>query len=72
MDRANREVSLTLLRYSMDKLESSHAEIRLSTLKKGDGKFQKSAYLKNQCPEFIYPLDVMLSGDNNVNANKPI
>ena len=40
VDRKNRKICVTLLRYSVDKPESSYAQVRLIERKKGDEKFQ--------------------------------
>ena len=45
MDRANRKICVTLLRYNVDKLESSYAQVRLFARKKEDEKFQKVVYV---------------------------
>ena len=46
VDRANRKICVTLLRYNVDKLESSYAQIRLFARKKDDKKFQQVVYVK--------------------------
>ena len=40
VNRANRKICVTLLRYNVDKLESSYAPMRLFARKKEDKKFQ--------------------------------
>ena len=40
VDRWNRKICVTLLRYNMDKPENSYAQVRLSARKKEDEKFQ--------------------------------
>ena len=46
VDRANKKVCLTLLRYNVDKLESSYAQVRLFPRNMEDGKFQQVVYVK--------------------------
>ena len=46
VDRANRKICVTLLRYNLDKPESSSAQVRLFARKKADEKFQQSVNLK--------------------------
>ena len=46
VDRANRKVCVTLLRYNMDKPESFNAQVQLFARKKEDEKFQKVVYVK--------------------------
>ena len=41
VDGANGKISVTLLRYKVDKLEKLYAQIRLLARKKEDDKFQK-------------------------------
>ena len=42
VDRANRKICVTLLRYSVDKPESFYAHVQLIAKKKEDEKFQQS------------------------------
>ena len=59
VDRTNRKICVTLLRYSVDKPESSYAQVRSFARKKGDEKFQQVVYVKYKREEYIYLLDVM-------------
>ena len=59
VDRANKKICVTLLRYNVDKLESSYAQVRLFARKKQDDNFQLVVYMKLKLEEFIYLLDVM-------------
>ena len=61
VDRANRKICVTLLRYNVDKLESSYAQIRLFARKKEDEKFQQVVYGNYTLEEFFHLLDVMNS-----------
>ena len=72
VDRANRKFCVTLLRYNMDKPESSYAQVRLFARKKEDEKFQLFVYVKYKLEEFIYLLDVMNSVYDKVITNQPI
>ena len=58
VDRANRKICVTLLRYNVDKPERSFAQVRLFARKKEDDKFQKVVYVNYKLEEFIYLLDV--------------
>ena len=60
VDRANRKICVTLLGYSVDKLESSYAQIRLFARKMED------------LEEFIYLLDVKNSVYDKLIINQPI
>ena len=61
VDRANRKICVTLLRYNVDKLERSYAQVRIFARKKEDEKFQQVVFVKYKLEEFIYLLDVMNS-----------
>ena len=72
VDRANRKIWLTLLRYNVDKPESSYAQIRIFARKKKDEKFQQVVFVNNKLEEFIYLLDVMNSTYVKFITNQPI
>ena len=72
VDRANKKICVTLLRYNVDKPESSYARVRLFAGKKEDEKFQQVVYVKYKLEEFIYSLDAMNSVDDKVITNQPI
>ena len=46
VDPENRKIFVTLLRYSVDKLESYFAQVRFFARKKDDEKFQQNLYVK--------------------------
>ena len=68
-DRTNRKVCVTLLRYNVDKPESSYAQVPLFC--KEDEKFQQVVYVNYTLEEFIYLPDVMNSVSNKVLTNQP-
>ena len=72
VNRPNRKICVTLLRYIVDKLESSCAQVRLFARKKEDEKFQQVVYMNHKLEEFIYLLDVMNSVYDEVITNQPI
>ena len=72
VDRANRKLCVTLLRYNVDKPDSSYAQARFFARKNEDEKFQQTVYVKYKLEEFIYLLDVMNSFYDNVISNQPI
>ena len=72
VDRANRKICVTLLRYNVDKPQSSYAQVRLSARRKEDEKFQQVADVNYKREEPIYLLDVMNSVYNKVITNQPI
>ena len=72
VDRANKKICATLLRYNVDKLESSYAQVRIFERRKEDEKFQQVVYVNYKLEEFIYLLDVMNSVYDKVITNQPI
>ena len=72
VDRTNRKICVTLLRYNVDNPESSYAQIRLFGRKKQDEKFQEVVHVNYKLEEFIYLLDVMNSVYDKVITNQPL
>ena len=72
VDRPNRRICVTLLRYNVDNPETSYAQVRLFGWKKEEEKFQQIVYVNCKLDEYIYLLDVMNSVYVKVIANQPI
>ena len=72
VDRPNRKICVTLLRYKVDNPETSYAQVRLFGRKKEEEKFQQIVYVNYKLDEFLYLLDVMNSVYDKVTANQPI
>ena len=72
VDRTNRKICVTLLRYNVDTPESSYAQVRIFASKKEDEIFQQVVLVKYKLEEFIYLLDVMNSVYDKVITNQPI
>ena len=72
VDRANRKFGVFLLRYKVNKLDSSYAQVRIFARKKEDEKFQQVFYAKYKLEDFIFLLDVMNSVYDKVITNQPI
>ena len=72
VDRAKRKICVTLLRYNVDKPESSYAQAHFFAMKKEDEKFQQVVYVKYRLEEVICLLDVMNSVYDKVITNQPI
>ena len=72
VDRANTKTCVTLLRYKLDLLEGSYAQVRLFAGKKEGEKFQQVVYVNYKPENFIYLLDLMISVQDNVITNEPI
>ena len=71
VDRANRKIYVTLLRYSVDKPESFYAQVSFFAKKKEDEKFQQNVYVNFKLGEFIYLLDVVISVYDMVFTKQP-
>ena len=61
VDRAKKNIFVTLLRYKVDKLENSYAQVQFFARKKEDEKIQQVTYVHYKLEELIYLLDVMNS-----------
>ena len=72
VDRANRKICVTLLRYNVGKPESSCAQVRFFARKKEDEKLPHVAHVNYKLEEFIYLLDVMNSAYDKVINNQRI
>ena len=72
VDRSNRRICVTLLRYNVDKPESSYAQVRLFARNKEDDKFQQVVYVIFKLEDFICLLDIMNSVYDKVITNQPI
>ena len=72
VDRTNRKICVTLLRYNVDKSESSYAQGQQFARKKKDEKFQQVVYVIYKSEKFIYLLDVMNSVYDKVFTSQPI
>ena len=71
VDRPNRRICVTLLRYKVDNSETFYGQVRLFGRMKEEEKFQQIAYVNYKLDEFIYLLDVMNSVYAKVIANQP-
>ena len=72
VDRPNRRICVTLLRYKVDNSETSFAQVRLFRRKKEEEKFQQIVYVNYKLDEFIYLLDVLNAVYYKVIANQLI
>ena len=72
VDRANRKTCVILLRYNVNKTESSFAQVRIIPRKIEDQMFQEKVCLNYKLQEFIYILDAMNSVHNNIIAKNPL
>ena len=72
VDRPNRKICLTLLRYKADNPETSYAQVRLFGRKKEQEKFQQIVYVNYRFEELQHLLDVMNSVYDKVIADQPL
>ena len=72
VDRPNRKICVTLLRYNADNPDTSYAQVRPFGRTTEDEKFQQVVYVNYRLDEFIYLLDVMSLVYDKVIANQPI
>ena len=72
VDRPDRNICATLLRYTLAKPDSSYAQVRIVARKKEDEKYQQSFYVNNKLEEVIYIRDVMNSIYDKDITNKTI
>ena len=72
VDRPNRRICVTLLRYKVDNPETSYAQVRLFGRKTQEENFQQIVCVNYKLDEFAYLLDVMNSVYDKVIANQPV
>ena len=72
VDRPNRRICVTLLRYKAANQETFYAQGRLFGRKKEEEKFQQIVYVNYKLDEFVYRPDVLNSVYDKVIANQPI
>ena len=71
VDRSKRRICVTLLRYKVEKPDTSYAQVRLFGQKTEEEKFQQNVYVNYRLDEFVNLLDVMNSVYDKVFANQP-
>ena len=72
VDRPNRRICVTLLRYKVENPETFYAQVRLFGRKKEEEKFQQILYVNYRLDELLYLLEVMNPVYDKVIANQPI
>ena len=72
VDRPNRKICVTLLRYKVDNPDTSYAQVRLFGRKNEEENFQQILYVNYRLDEFLYLPDVMNSVYDKVIAKQPI
>ena len=59
VDRPQGKICVTMLRYKVEKPETSYVQVRLFGRRKDDDKFNQIVYVNYKLDEFIYLFDVM-------------
>ena len=72
VDRPNRRICATLLRYKVDNPETSYVQVRLFRRKNEGINFQQIVHVNYKFDQFVYFLDIINSVYDKVIANKPI
>ena len=72
VDQADRKICVNLLRYGVDKPESSNSQLRFFARKKEDENFQEIVYVNFKLEEFICLLDILRSVYYKIITNQPI
>ena len=70
VDRPHRQFCVTMLRYSVEKPETSIVQVRLFGRRKDEEKFNQFVYVNYKFEEFIYLLDVINSVYDKVIVNE--
>ena len=69
--RPHRKICVTMLRYNVEKPETSYIEVRLFGSRKDEEKINQTVYVNYKLEEFIQLLDVINSVYDKVIANEP-
>ena len=65
-------ICVTMLRYNVEKLETSYVQVRLFGRRKDEKKFNQIVYVNQKFGDFIYLLDVINSVYDKVIVNEPL
>ena len=72
VDQPHRKSCVTMLRYNVEKPETSYAQVRLFGRRKEEENFNQIVYVNYKIDEFIYLLVVMDSVCDKVIANETL
>ena len=72
VDRANRKICVTLLRYGLVKPECCYNQVQLLARKEEDELMQQIFYVNYELWGFLYKLDGMVSVIDEIIAKEPI
>ena len=70
--RPHRKICVTMLRYNMEKPETSYVQVRLFGRRKDEETFNQIVYVNYKPDIFIYLFDIMKSVYDKVIANEPL
>ena len=72
VDRPHRKICVTMLRYNVEKSETSYVQVRLFGIRKDEENFNQIVYVNYKLEEFIHLLDVINFVYDKVIANQPL
>ena len=72
VDRPHRKSCVNMLRYNLEKRETSYVQVRLFGRRRNEEKFNQNVYVIYKLDELIYLLVVMSCVYDKVNANEPL
>ena len=72
VDRPHRKICVIMLRYNVEKSETSYVQVRLFGRRKDENKFNQIVYVNYKLDEFFYLLGVRNSVYDKVIANEPL
>ena len=72
VDRPHRKICVTMLRYNVEKPETSYVQVQMFGRRKDEEKFNQIVYVNFKFDEFGYLLDVMNSVYDEVIANETL
>ena len=72
VDQTHRKICVIMLRYNVEKPETSYVQVRLSGRRKDEENFNQIVYVNYKLEEFIYLIDVISSVSDKVIANEPL
>ena len=72
VDKPHRKICVTMLRYNVEKPETSYVQVRLFGRRKKEEKFNQVVYVNNKLVEYIYLFHVMNSVYDKIFANERV
>ena len=72
VNRSHRKTCVTMLRYNVEKSDTSYVQVRVFEGKKDEEKFNLIVYVNYKLDDFFYLIDVMISVYDKVIANEAL